>query len=96
MNFCRNVDSLQRRKRSRNLFLVSSSRAKGSLWRAIDGTGQDYFKTCISFAQFEADADTTAPCADGIAASRAILPLEEAAQRAAAQDFILLESDAKR
>jgi hypothetical protein len=55
----------------------------------------DYFKTSITFAQFEADEDILAPCAAGSATSGSVL-FEEATHRAAAQDIILLESDARR
>jgi hypothetical protein len=90
------VNSLQRRKRLRSSFFASNSRESGSLWRPIDGTGEDYFKTSISYAPIEADADIAAPCTDVIAASRTIIPFVEATQRVPAQDFILLESDVKR
>jgi hypothetical protein len=95
-NFCSHVDSLQRRKRLRRSFFASNSRGSGSLWRPIDGTGEDYCKTSISYAPIEADADIAPPCTDVIAASRAIIPFVEATQRVPAQDCILLESDVKR
>jgi hypothetical protein len=62
----------------------------------MDGTGGDFFKTSISHGQFLGDTDNIAPRSDGIGASRAIIPLVEAIQRATSQDYILLESDAKR
>jgi hypothetical protein len=95
-NFCNDLDSLQSRRGLRHSFLASNSRAQGSLWRPIDGTGEDYIKTSISFAKFEADADASAPCTDGIATSSAMIPLREDSQCAAAKDVILLESDAQR
>jgi hypothetical protein len=95
MNVCSNVDSLQRRKRRRKALLVSNNRAPGSLWRSIDGKGVNYFKTSISFAQFEADADIVATRA-AVSATSGSVPFEHATHRVAAQDIILLESDAKR
>jgi hypothetical protein len=62
----------------------------------MDGTGGDFFKTSISHGQFVGDADTTAPRTGDIGASRGIIPFVEAIQRATSQDYILLESDAKR
>jgi hypothetical protein len=55
----------------------------------------NYFKTNVSFAEFEADADTPAPCAAGSATSGSI-PFEEATSHVAAQDIIVVESDPKR
>jgi hypothetical protein len=95
MNFSGNLDSLERRKRPWTAFLVSSSRAPGSLWKSIDGKGVNYFKTNVSFAEFEADADTPAPCAAGGAPSGSV-PFEEATNRVAAQDIIGVKSDPKR
>jgi hypothetical protein len=55
----------------------------------------DYFKTSISFAQFEADADTPAPRSSD-SATIGTIHFGDAAHRMTAQDIILLESDAKR
>jgi hypothetical protein len=55
----------------------------------------NYFKTNVSFAEFEADADTPEPCAASSATSGSI-PFEEATNRVAAQDITRLESDPKR
>jgi hypothetical protein len=62
----------------------------------MDGSGGDFFKISSSFDPFVGDADTTAPRTDGIGASRAMIPFVEDPQRATAQDYIILTSDANR